>query len=58
MDKPLIGLLCIDRKDGMSQDVCSYIDDKNVKYLEDAGAGVVPIWYVIFIIILLKELFI
>nr|XP_014089360.1 gamma-glutamyl hydrolase [Bactrocera oleae]XP_036222130.1 gamma-glutamyl hydrolase [Bactrocera oleae]XP_036222135.1 gamma-glutamyl hydrolase [Bactrocera oleae] len=44
MDKPLIGLLCIDRKDGMSQDVCSYIDDKNVKYLEDAGAGVVPIW--------------
>lgn len=56
MDKPLVGLLCIDRKDSMSQDICSYIDDKYVKYLEDAGAGVVPIWYVIFITILLNEL--
>ncbi|XP_049313877.1 gamma-glutamyl hydrolase [Bactrocera dorsalis] len=44
MNKPLIGLLCIDRKDSMSPDICSYIDEKNVKYLEDAGAGVVPIW--------------
>uniref|UniRef100_A0A0A1XRN7 folate gamma-glutamyl hydrolase n=1 Tax=Zeugodacus cucurbitae TaxID=28588 RepID=A0A0A1XRN7_ZEUCU len=44
MEKPLIGLMCMDRKDRMSPDVCSYIDDKYVKYLENAGAGVVPIW--------------
>ncbi|XP_054732884.1 gamma-glutamyl hydrolase-like isoform X1 [Anastrepha obliqua] len=41
---PFIGLLCMDRKDGMKKEICSYIDSKYVEYLVAGGAKVVPIW--------------
>ncbi|XP_067644014.1 mucin-2-like isoform X2 [Eurosta solidaginis] len=44
LSKPLIGVLCMDRKDGMSTQKFCYIDDKYVEYLEVGGAEVVPIW--------------
>ncbi|XP_017479421.1 PREDICTED: gamma-glutamyl hydrolase-like isoform X1 [Rhagoletis zephyria] len=42
--KPLIGILCMDRKNTMREDICSYIDNSYVEYLEAGGAQVAPIW--------------
>lgn len=51
---PIIGILCIDISSDLRKaygnDYYSYISASYVDYLESAGAQVIPIWQVLFIL--------